>query len=843
MVEKSTMRRFLNRMMLPLLTLCSLAGAQERQSWPRIMVVIDESLDGQPVATSTVATKIEEYFLEKGFRLVDKAQFAAVTARDIALAEGNPARAKEIGQRYGAELIIVGKSEGAMESEKEFYGVKNIEYAAKGNAKVIITDTGEMIAVANKTAKKSAQGKGAAASLTMANLAESIAKDLHFRTLVRLKEESTGPRILTIALLGIDAQMLAQIEKSLPADIPIMKNLKLRFMEKDGAVYEASVNGTLDDLRNELTSKRPDLVVIGVTGTRIDVSTKERAEAAKGSSVITSPLEITDFKLENVFPSQVNYYAYNPFAQIEVENGAQREIRNVKVSIFIPEFMSLPSEEIVPKIDAGAKQSFKLAATLDAKKLYGLNANATAQAKVELSYVHGNQPQTRSLVKPVTIYSRNTISWRRGESIGAFITDTDDAVASFARYVIGSIGGSEALKSPLPRNVLNAMAVWNGIRAHGIAYVSDPWKSVEGDILDVIQYPRETLMSKTGDCDDSSVLLSACLENIGIQTILIGTSDHIFIMFDTGLNPKNAYQLSLNEKDYIIHDGKVWMPLETTMITQPFMKAWKTGAAEYYKNVEGGGQIELIDTRKAKQAFPPANLPMAARPLTPPPAEKVMMLASQDLTEYESEKGQSLASLTGQAPTAQDPVQKNKSAVLQAKSGAYDAAILTLNGVNTAAANNTLGNIYLLKNELLVAQEYYQKSLQLDSTDGGVYLNFGLARYLAGSEQDAVEAFQVAISRFETPEKAYEVLGLEKMKETLGMRAAEVSERRVAKGDIFDLLNRSIASIPEKGKTTAQATRVRQKYKDQENRFVFGGRRGADPTQISSVKEFLYWKE
>ncbi len=313
-------------------------------------------------------------------------------------------------------------------------------------------------------------------------------------------------------------------------------------------------------------------------------------------------------------------------------------------------------------------------------------------------------------------------------------------------------------------------------------------------------------------------------------------------MFDTDLIPKNAYQLSLNEQDYVIHEGKVWMPLETTMITQPFVKAWKTGAQEYYKNL-ASNTLELIDTRKAKEKFPPANLPASARAAASPSADRIMLLASQDLTDFEYDQSSLLASLTGQETKTQNPVQKNKAAVLQAKSGAYDSAILTLNGVNTAATYNTLGNIYVLKNELPVAQDYYQRSLAIDSSDGGVYLNFGLARYLTGSEQDAVEAFQAAISRFESPEKAYEVLGLERVKETLGMRAAEASERKVAKADIFDLLSKSLESVPEKGKGTPQSSRVREKYKNQENRFVFGGRRAADPTQISNIKEFLYWKE
>ena len=43
-----------------------------------------------------------------------------------------------------------------------------------------------------------------------------------------------------------------------------------------------------------------------------------------------------------------------------------------------------------------------------------------------------------------------------------------------------------------------------------INYVVDPWVVAEGDVLDDIQFPRETLANKSGDCDDTSVLL-ACL--------------------------------------------------------------------------------------------------------------------------------------------------------------------------------------------------------------------------------------------------------------------------------------------------------------------------------------------
>lgn len=824
--------------LLPLLN----STAQDKKDWPRIMVILDEKIDGKIAEARLVVSKIEEVLLEKGFRLVDKSQFENVQMRDIAIAEGNPARAKEIGMRYGAELLIVGKAEAGLEAEKEFYGVKNIEYAAKGSCKVIITDTGELIAVSSKTTKKSAGGANSASNLTMTALGEALASDACAKIQAKMLEEAVGSRLLQLAFIGFDQKTISQYERNLPREIPIISELKLRYFEKDASVFEATVKGTIDNLRDEFT-KRQDVIVVGFTGTRLDLSTPDYAERAKGSMVMASPLDISQFTIENVFPSQVNYYAYNPLAKIEVENSGKSAVRNVKVSIFIPDYMKLPSEQIVSEIVAGAKQSFNLPATLDAKQLFTLSANAAAQAKVELSYMFNNQPQTRSLVKPVTLYSRNTINWKRGESVGAFVTPTDEAVVNFSRYVVGSIANNDSLKSKLPQNITYALAVWNAIRANGYNYVSSPWKPSEQDVLDLVAYPVETLSSRTGNCSATSVLMASCLENLGVQTKFLATTDHIYLMFDTDILPKNGYMVSQNDKEYIVDENKVWVPVEATMINQPFMNAWKAAAEEYYKYISGGQKIEVIDTRSAMAAFPAANLSLPGKTVTTPPADKIATYIAQDLVDYVYHQNEITGTATAKLAVENTPEAKNKSAIVQAKAGSYDAAGAALQGVNTWQAENTLGNIYLLKNELEAAQEHYQKSLALNKDDGGVYLNFGLARYLSGSPEDAAEAFQVAVTKFDSAEQAYEILGLARIKETIGMKGAQQSVRKISKNDLFDLLSQSLKSIPDKQKSLTQAQRVREKYKNDQNRFVFGGRRGADPTQIASVKEFLYWKE
>jgi Tfp pilus assembly protein PilF len=115
----------------------------------------------------------------------------------------------------------------------------------------------------------------------------------------------------------------------------------------------------------------------------------------------------------------------------------------------------------------------------------------------------------------------------------------------------------------------------------------------------------------------------------------------------------------------------------------------------------------------------------------------------------------------------------------------------------------------LLKNDLDAAQEHYQNSFTLNKNDGGVYLNFGLARYLSGSIEDAAEAFQVAVTKFDSVEQAYEILGLGRIYETLDMKGAQQSVRTISKGDLFDLLSQSLKNIPDKQKSISQAPRRR----------------------------------
>jgi len=827
---------------LSLLVICSLLAVpllpmmMLAQEMPRVMVIVDEKIDDKDVTARKVSGKLEKALLDKGYRIVDARQFEQVRARDLALSDLNPTKAKELGRRYGAELIIAGGAQTQFGGERETYGIKTNEYTADGEVKLIITDTGEILAVASASSKKSAQGKAQAASKSLEDIGDMLAAELMTKLDAKMKEMKEKPIIVELIVQGINDASLMKIESELPQKISMIQSMKLRYMEGDAASFDVKMKGTLDDLRRAFSGMQ-EYAVVGASGNRLDVSTKVSG-IKKASAILSSALDITEFKVENIFPAQYAYYAKNPIGAVTLENTGKVDVKNIKAKIFIPNYMSFASEQTIPLLKAGEKKSFDVSATLDKDKLQTVTENTIAQVKIEIAFNQGGEEKVRSITKPVTIYSKNSISWSRPNHVGAFVTSKDVAVENFSRNVVGNVKFDPALYPNASRNMVNAMKIWDAVRAFSISYVTDPWVVAEGDVLDEIQFPRQTLAKKAGDCDDSSILLAACLENLGIRTKLIGTSDHIFIMFDTGVNKKNASRVSLNERDYIILDNTVWIPLETTVINKPFAEAWRMGADGYYKTVDANGKLDIIDVRKAWEVSPPSNLAGDEKVAATPSSEEIEKLLAADAQNLkrlnEDMLNQKVVSLKSQ----NNEKASNEAAMLLANAGKYDEAIALLTSYKSASSQNNLGNIYLLKGDSVNAYKNYTAAMKLDGKDGGINLNLGLLKYLGGDHEGTIASFADAVSKFPPQEQAYAELGIDNIVAELGQTRAAERNTVVDKGELQSLLFSALQDLQARKEARTVSRQVRRG----ENKFVFGGRRGIDPTALANIKDFLYWK-
>ena len=117
-----------------------------------------------------------------------------------------------------------------------------------------------------------------------------------------------------------------------------------------------------------------------------------------------------------------------------------------------------------------------------------------------------------------------------------------------------------------------------------ITYVPDPNNpfgrmSETREAVDQVQYPRQLMTSRTGDCDDTSVLYCSLLENLGVPTAFLDGPGHILMLFDTGLHARNHQVLAVDESYYVVRGERVWIPVETTMLGRSFSEAWLEGAS------------------------------------------------------------------------------------------------------------------------------------------------------------------------------------------------------------------------------------------------------------------------
>ncbi|MCX6135949.1 MAG: hypothetical protein NTV54_00425, partial [Ignavibacteriales bacterium] len=794
-------------------------------------------IDDKDVTARKVAGKLERILLEKGYSLVDKSQFANVRARDLALGDTNATKAKELGRRFGAELVIAGGAQAVFSEERDTYGIKSIQYTADGEVKLILTDVGEILAVASASATKAAQGKSNAASKSLEELGTLLAADISAKLDAKMKESKEKPFVVQLALLGVNDASLVKIEEELPGKISQIQRMKLRYMEGDAAVFDVWIKGSIDDLRKTF-SGMPDYKVEAFTGSRLDVNTKAQGGKAKASYAVPTALDITEFKVENIFPAQFAWYAMHPIGSVTIQNTGKVDVKNIKAQLFMPAYMQMASEQIIPLLKAGEKKSFAVSATLDREKLLGVSENTVSQMKAEITYAVGGKEETRSLTKPVTVYNKNAVSWSKPNTIGAFITYKDEAVQNFSRSVIGSVKYDASVLPAASRNQVNAMKVWEAVRAIQIHYVSDPWVVAEGDVLDEIAFPRQTLSKKAGDCDDTSVLLAACLENIGIRTMLVGTADHVFMMFDAQVNKKNAARVSLNERDYVVLDNTVWIPLETTIINKSFAEAWKLGAEGYYKVKESGGKLDLIDVRKAWETSPPTNLASNEALPEPPAADAVAALLATEAKDIAQVQGAAVNAKIAELKAKNTEAGDNEAARYLANAGRYEEAIALLSAYTSAMSRNNRGNVYLLKGDSVSAVKNYTAAMKSDAEDGGICLNMGLLLYLGGDHEGTVNSFAAAVAKFPSMEAAYAELGIENiMAEMAGSKAAERGAT-IDRGELRSLLFSALQDVAAKKNSRAATAHIRRG----ENRFVFGGRRGIEPTALANINDFLYWK-
>lgn len=255
----------------------------EAKSNLRIMIVIPEVHIGRRVPDPAGETEMIRKFLDKGFRLVDQKQIAAIRDSQSVRAalKGDDKAAILLGKKFGAEVIIIGEAFSEENPSGSMAGLASCR--ARVEARAINVDTGEIIAADGRQAGGVDATWLAAGKTALRNAASALADYMISQIETRWNTDVIRGNNLTIIvhIIGnnkfkkfsdfkISLQKIDGYEgintRDFDSDIGQAElDLKIR------AFSAQEIAGELDGLR---TKKGFIIHVIKVTGNTIEVSIK-----------------------------------------------------------------------------------------------------------------------------------------------------------------------------------------------------------------------------------------------------------------------------------------------------------------------------------------------------------------------------------------------------------------------------------------------------------------------------------------------------------------------------------------------------------------------------------------
>ncbi len=306
--------------------------------------------------------------------------------------------------------------------------------------------------------------------------------------------------------------------------------------------------------------------------------------------------------MSEVYPSSHHIHAHRPLGMARVRNISPRPIE-ARVSFYVDQYMDAPTETPSYVISPDATADIPLVAIFnDAVKLLPSVVLRAADVFVKASPHTGydDKVQTRIVFRGRNDWEGDALTLRY------FVTPDDPEIMRFSRTVVNEHKDELAATEKELEKLTSAKKLFDEF-ASRLTYVRDPKQS-----KDRVQFPSETLALRGGDCDDLAVSYTSLLASVGISTAFVdvvppGNEDeaHIYLMFDTGVSAASAHLVSSNPKRYVVRrDFKgretVWIPIESTMMTEGFERAWEVGAQTYFQDVETGsgltsGWVRVVD--------------------------------------------------------------------------------------------------------------------------------------------------------------------------------------------------------------------------------------------------------
>ena len=342
-----------------------------------------------------------------------------------------------------------------------------------------------------------------------------------------------------------------------------------------------------EGIRNILNNRYSfDKVTLTITF-RLNTITEEKAKILS--------IEI----VQEIFPAFEDNYLDKPFALGRVVNKTDKRIR-IKPSSKIIGF----NRDIIysPSVSITAYDTVEVPFYTIVPDTYSNKQNKVSYADFYIS-TRNNETDDK-LQKPILI---NKINAWDGKvfHLKEFIKKDQNYLMKYAKEILSENKSKLDTIVYFLTTFYKAKILFNNLFKKFV-YVADP-----NATSDFVQFPKQTINLKGGDCDDLSVLYSAVLESVGIQTALIDYKPekglgHVNLLFNTELSPRRAKWITDNDSKYFIRKNskgkdQVWIAIETTSLTG-FMKAWDLGIEKFNNEAINKlglakGKVEIVDVQ------------------------------------------------------------------------------------------------------------------------------------------------------------------------------------------------------------------------------------------------------
>jgi hypothetical protein len=479
----------------------------------------------------------------------------------------------------------------------------------------------------------------------------------------------------------------------------------------------------------------------------IALDIKPRRSEQSGPQIVplsSSAVGIYDLKLDNVFPVFFKYYNDHPLGSALIVNTSKSPITAVSASFYMKQYMVAPKVcATIARLEPGESVPVRFEA-LFTDGMLDITEGTMVSVDINLHYTDKGQVVQTSKSEAVRIFDRNASMWDDNRKAAAFVTSKDPTVLRFAKNVLAMV--KDKGSATVNKNLLAAMAFHEATRLYGLTYVTDPANSYAAVLrskatVDFLQFPRQTLDYKGGNCSALSILYSAMLESVGIETAFITVPGHIFMAVSLDEPLDKARRDFASPEDLIFAAGKCWLPIETTQRDSGFIRAWQSAAKQWRDNLSKG-QADLYPVHEAWAVYEPVGFASDMGAIALPETDKVAGAYLDEIGRFVDMQMQSQeAKLRAEVKRSQDsPRALNALGILYARYGLYDKAETAFGDIvaktEYAPALVNLGNIRYLRDDLEGAQGYFDRARKLDEGNPNALL--GLAR-ISHDREDRAE--------------------------------------------------------------------------------------------------------